>query len=159
MLEAQARRGVERFLFKEARLLDSGQFEPWLALYEPEGIYWIPSKPGQTDPVNVASIIYEDYPILSIRVQRLIEARALVLTPMPHTTHILGNIEVEAGDDGVIEAVAACLCVQYQANVQKIFSGRQSFRLRPVGDDFCIVLKRTDLLNADGTLPLISIPL
>ena len=32
--------------------------------------------------------------ILSIRVQRLLEARALVLTPMPRTIHLVSNIEV-----------------------------------------------------------------
>ena len=54
----------------------------------------MPSQPGQTDPLNVASIMYEDHAILSIRVQRLLEARALVLTPMPRTTHMVSNIEV-----------------------------------------------------------------
>jgi benzoate/toluate 1,2-dioxygenase beta subunit len=159
MLDFEAQRNVERFLFREARLLDAGQFEAWLALYEPDGIYWIPSKPGQTDPINVASIAYEDHPILSIRVQRLIEARALVLTPMPRTTHVLGNVEVESLDESALEATAAFICVQYQANMQRIFSGQQMFRLRSVGDDFRILLKRTDLLNSDGTLPLITIPL
>ena len=159
MIDLGAQRGVERFLYREARLLDAGQFETWLTLYEPDGIYWIPSKPGQTDPVNVASIIYEDHAILSIRVQRLIEARALVLTPMPSSTHVLSNIEVEASDDGTVEATAAFIRVQYQANVQRMFTGRQTFRLQPVRDDFRIVLKRTDLLNADGTLPLITLPL
>jgi hypothetical protein len=45
-------------------VLDTGQFEAWLKLFEPHGIYWIPSKPGQTDPLNVASSIYEDHAIL-----------------------------------------------------------------------------------------------
>ena len=89
MLDYETQRRIELFLFEEARLLDAGQFEEWLKLYEPHGIYWMPSQPGQTDPLNVASIIYEDHAILSIRVQRLLEARALVLTPMPRTTHLV----------------------------------------------------------------------
>ena len=67
-------------------------------LYAPQGIYWMPSQPDQTDPLNVASIIYEDHAILSIRVQRLLEARALVLTPMPRTTHLVSNIEVHESE-------------------------------------------------------------
>ena len=39
-------------MFEEARLLDAGQFEDWLKLYEPQGIYWMPSQPGQTDPLE-----------------------------------------------------------------------------------------------------------
>ena len=86
MLDFATQRRIELFLFEEARLLDAGRFAEWLKLYEPQGIYWMPSQPGQTDPLNVASIVYEDHAILSIRVQRLLEARALVLTPMPRTT-------------------------------------------------------------------------
>ena len=59
----------------------------------------MPSQPGQTDPLNVASIVYEDHAILSIRVQRLLEARALVLTPMPRTTHLVSNIEAQEAEE------------------------------------------------------------
>src|SRR5437763_5988372 len=107
MLDWQTQRRIELFLFEEARLLDAGQFQEWLKLYEPQGIYWIPSQPGQTDPLNVASIVYEDHAILAIRVQRLLEARALVLTPMPHTTHLIGNVEAEEAGDGGFAVSAA----------------------------------------------------
>src|SRR5690606_19668980 len=72
MLPYQTMREIELFVLNEARLLDEGEFEAWLDLYAPQGIYWMPSKPGQTDPLNVASIIYEDHAILAIRVQRLL---------------------------------------------------------------------------------------
>jgi benzoate/toluate 1,2-dioxygenase beta subunit len=150
---------VEQFLYREARLLDTGDFAAWQDLYAPDGVYWIPSQQGQTDPRNVPSIIYEDHPILAIRVQRLFEARALVLTPMPQTTHLLTNVEVDAGDGAVIRAQCAFLCVEYRANEQKVFAGRQSHELAPAGGSFRILSKRIDLLNAGGILPLITIPL
>ena len=96
-LPYETQREIELFLLREAKLLDTGEFEAWLALYAPDGIYWMPSQPGQTDAKGVASIIYEDYAILAIRVRRLLEARALVLTPMPRTTHLVSNIEVDEG--------------------------------------------------------------
>ena len=99
MLAYETLREIELFVLEEARLLDEGEFEAWLDLYAPDGIYWMPSKPGQTDPLGVASIIYEDHAILSIRVHRLLEARALVLTPMPRTVHLVSNIEVLHGDE------------------------------------------------------------
>lgn len=159
MADAALHHRVAQFLYREARLLDEGKFAEWLELYAPEGVYWMPSAPGQTDPVGVASIVHEDYPILSIRVQRLFEARALVLTPMPRTTHMLSNIEAEAGADGTVRAHCAFLCVEYQADERKIFAGRQSFELAPAGEGFRILFKRTDLANAGGVLPLITIPL
>jgi len=159
MLDYATHRRIELFLFDEAKLLDAGQFEAWLKLYEPQGIYWIPSKPGQTDPLNVASIIYEDHAILSIRVQRLLEARALVLTPMPHTTHLVSNIEVEQTGEAAFTACAAFISVEFQAEKQKMYSGRQTHRLVSAGESFRIASKRVDLLNCDGILAPMTIPL
>jgi benzoate/toluate 1,2-dioxygenase subunit beta len=159
MLDYKTQRRIEQFVFEEARLLDDGEFEAWLRLYEPQGIYWIPSQPGQTDPVNVASIIYEDHAILSIRVQRLLEARALVLTPMPRTTHVVGNIEfLEQRTDEFVIA-AAFVCVEHQAEHQRIFSGRHTYHLWPTNDSFRIGMKRVALVNSDGTQAPMAIPL
>ena len=36
----------EQFLLHEARLLDDGKFDDWLALFTPEAWYWVPSEPG-----------------------------------------------------------------------------------------------------------------
>src|SRR5262249_322205 len=98
MLPYETQPEIELFVLPEARLLDAGELEAWLALYAPQGGYWMPSEPDQTDPKGIASIIYEDHAILAIRVQRLLEARALVLTPMPRTTHLVSNIEVLDGE-------------------------------------------------------------
>src|ERR1700690_3540370 len=115
-LPYEIQREIELFLLREAKLLDSGEFEAWLALYAPQGIYWMPSQPGQTDPKGVASIIYEDHAILAIRVRRLLEARALVLTPMPRTTHLISNIEVTANAGGEFSAEAAIMCTEHQGD-------------------------------------------
>ena len=93
----------------------------------------MPSQPGQTDPLNVASIVYEDHAILSIRVQRLLEARALVLTPMPRTTHLVSNIEAQETENGEFTAAAAFICVEHQADKQKIYSGRHAYQLDAQG--------------------------
>src|SRR5262249_14385542 len=40
----------ERFLLHEARLLDEGKFDDWLALFTPDAWYWVPSEPDQDNP-------------------------------------------------------------------------------------------------------------
>ena len=159
MLDYAMQRRIELFLLEEARLLDAGQFEDWLKLYEPQGIYWMPSQPGQTDPLNVASIMYEDHAILSMRVQRLLEARALVLTPMPRTTHLVSNIEAKEADGGEFSADAAFICVEHQSDRQRIYSGRHAYQLAPHDDSFRIKLKRVALMNCDGVHSPMAIPL
>jgi benzoate/toluate 1,2-dioxygenase beta subunit len=159
MLDYETQRRIELFLFEEARLLDAGQFEDWLKLYEPQGIYWMPSQPGQTDPLNVASIMYEDHAILSIRVQRLLEARALVLTPMPRTTHLVGNIEAQRTGDDEFSAGAAFVCVEHQADKQRVYSGRHAYQLARRDNSFRIKMKRVALINCDDVHSPMAIPL
>ena len=155
----ETQRDIELFLLREAKLLDAGEFEAWLALYAPHGIYWMPSKPGQTDTKGVASIIYEDYAILAIRVRRLLEARALVLTPMPRTTHLISNIEVTAATDGEFTAEAAFICIEHQADQQRLYSGRHTHQLARHNGSFRITLKRVDLIDCDGKHSPITIPI
>jgi benzoate/toluate 1,2-dioxygenase beta subunit len=155
----ETQREIELFLLREAKLLDSGEFEKWLALYAPQGVYWMPSQPGQTDPKGVASIIYEDHAILAIRVRRLLEARALVLTPMPRTTHLISNIEIALDAAGQIVAEAAFLCVEYQGNQQRLYSGRHTHHLVRQDGSFRIALKRVMLANCDGSHAPMTIPL
>ncbi len=157
MPDHDIQRKIERFLYEEARLLDAGDFEAWLALYKPQGVYWMPSQPGQTDPLNVASIIYEDHAILSIRVQRLLEARALVLTPMPKTTHVVGNVETRERDADGFTVEAAFICVEHRAESQKLYSGRHTYQLAPDEDSFRIKMKRVDLVSAGGVQTPMSI--
>ena len=147
------------FLLREAKLLDSGEFEDWLALYAPEGIYWMPSQPGQTDPKGVASIIYEDYAILAIRVRRLLEARALVLTPMPRTTHLISNIEIGKGAADQLVAEAAFMCVEHQGDQQRLYSGRHIHHLVRQNGSFRIALKRVMLANCDASHSPMTIPI
>ena len=37
---------VERFLYREARLLDERRFEEWMNLFAEDGYYWVPAAPG-----------------------------------------------------------------------------------------------------------------
>ena len=137
------------------------QFESWLDLYAPDGIYWMPSKPGQTDPLDVASIIYEDHAILAIRVQRLLEARALVLTPMPRTVPPREQYRGAGGDacSDDSSVAAAFLCIELQGERQRIYSGRQTHQITRHEDTFRIELKRVALVNCDGVHVPMTIPL
>lgn len=156
--EAETERAVAAFLRREAKLLDGGHFAEWLALFAPDGLYWVPSQPGQTDALNLPSIIHEDRGILAMRVQRLLEARALVMTPMPRTVHLLGNIAVTAEAAAIVEAEAALVMVEVQDGRKSVLAGHCLYRLRRTEDGFRIVLKRVDLLDCDGRHGPITVP-
>ena len=120
----------------------------------------MPSKPGQTDPKGVASIIYEDYAILAIRVRRLLEARALVLTPMPRTTHLISNIEVTADGCTTNSPPRRLSC----ASNTKATSSGSIPAATPISwfgsnGSFRIALKRVELIDCDGKHSPMTIPI
>jgi benzoate/toluate 1,2-dioxygenase subunit beta len=157
LVDAEIERAVERFLFRETKLLDAGRFEDWLDLFAPDGIYWVPSRPGQTDRKGVASIVYEDRSILAMRVRRLIQGRALVLAPPPRTTHLVSNVEVVSTDPIVAES--AFLVAEYRDGNRRVFAGRCRHALTQVDGALKIAEKRVDLIDCDGVLGAMTIPL
>src|SRR5271168_5297421 len=85
----------ERFLLHEARLLDDGKFDEWLALFTPDAWYWVPSEPDQADPAETVSLIYDDRRLLETRVRRLASPRMYSQEPRSRTSRIVGNVSME----------------------------------------------------------------
>ena len=46
LVDLETRERCRSLLEREARLLDQGRFEDWLAMYSAQCIYWIPATPG-----------------------------------------------------------------------------------------------------------------
>lgn len=159
MTDAVDRPAVEAFLYREARLLDEQRFEDWLALFEEDGLYWIPGLPGQTDRFGAVSIVHEDRTVLRMRVRRISHPRAWSLMPLPRSSHLLGNIAVTPADDSAIETVASLQVALYRAGDRTRYDGRQTMRLRPNGGDFKIALKRIDLIDCDGVQGVMPVPI
>ena len=146
--------GAARLLHHEARLLDAQRFEEWLELFTPSGIYWIPSRPGQSDPKGVASIIYEDREILALRVQRLCEARAHALSPMPRTTHVVANIDLldSPAGEATLRVESALVVVEHRGAEKRLYSGRCTHALAQQDGRLRIAHKRVDLIDCDAVL-------
>ena len=82
-------------MLHEARLLDEGKFDDWLALFTLDAWYWVPSEPGQADPVETVSLIYDDRRLLETRVRRLASPRMYSQEPRSRTSRIVANITLE----------------------------------------------------------------
>src|SRR5262245_60291807 len=84
-----------QFLLHEARLLDEAKFDDWLALFTPDGWYWVPSESGQADPHNTVSLIYDDRRLLETRIRRLASPRMYSQEPRSRTSRIVDNVTIE----------------------------------------------------------------
>src|SRR5512147_3168555 len=91
---------VERFLYREARLMDEHRYEEWLGLWADDARYWVPCNEDDIDPTRQVSIIYDDRERLQQRVERLMSGSVLAQDPKPRMRRLVSNIEVEAAIGG-----------------------------------------------------------
>ena len=151
-------RRCEQFLLHEARLLDEGKFDEWLALFTPEAWYWVPSEPDQADPVETVSLIYDDRRLLETRVRRLASPRMYSQEPRSRTSRMIGNVTIEESGKASATARSKFTMIEYRREQQRIFGGTALHRLVQAGGRIMIAWKRVDLVNCDAPLDGITIP-
>jgi 3-phenylpropionate/cinnamic acid dioxygenase small subunit len=151
---------LKDFIEDEAALLDESRFDEWLNLFASDGKYWVPCRRGQTDPVSVPSIFYEDKDILAIRIRRASHPANLAQIPLPRTSHVLGRIRLEKVEHDLYEVSSRMIMVEYrESDGQRLFGGDCRHVLRRDGGRLQIVLKRVDLINCDGPHSFITMPI
>ena len=109
-------RDVERFLYREARLLDERRFHEWLELFTDDVRYWMAGRSTRYPPSSQAitvldrdrrqalevedelAILDETKGTLGGRIARLDTGMAWAEDPPSRTRHLVTNIEVEPGD-------------------------------------------------------------
>jgi benzoate/toluate 1,2-dioxygenase subunit beta len=149
---------VASFLNHEAQLLDAGQWQEWLELFAADGVYWIPSRPGQTEARFTPSIVYEDRALLGLRVARLLHPRAYAALPAPRSVHVIGTISAD-GTGAEVSATSSLVVLHYQDGERRLYGAQARHMLRPRGDSFAIALKRVDLVDCDGIHPVMTLPI
>src|SRR5271169_6308303 len=148
----------EQFLLHEARLLDDGKFDDWLALFRPEAWYWVPSEPGQADPVETVSLIYDDRRLLETRVRRLASPRMYSQEPRSRTSRIIGNVTIEDSDRNSCTVRSKFMMIEYRREQQRLFGGTVLHRLVQADGKILIAWKRVNLVNCDAPMDGITIP-
>ncbi len=151
-------RAVEEFLFFEARLLDGREFQAWAELFADDGIYWVPMREGQEDPLTEHSIFYDDKDLLDVRVRRLLHPDTLAQIPASRTRHVVGNVVLDETDGDEIHARSNLVMFEYRRDEQRVFGAEVQHRLHRVEDGFEIVLKRVDLVNCEAVHGYMSVP-
>jgi 3-phenylpropionate/cinnamic acid dioxygenase small subunit len=143
------RLACERLLHAEARLIDSGKLEDWLALYTDDCAYWLPTDVEGADPSRVVSWEFNDRRRLEERVERLATGRAFSQMPITRTTHLYSNLEMlTSGLDGM--EVLCNFLIQTNLNGRPSQrAGWNGFLLRRTEAGWRIVMKRIGLFDAD----------
>jgi benzoate/toluate 1,2-dioxygenase beta subunit len=148
----------EQFLLHEARLLDEGKFDDWLALFSADGWYWVPSEPGQDNPHDTVSLIYDDRRLLETRVRRLASPRMYSQEPRSRCSRIVANVTIEEADAAGTTVRSKFLMIEYRREQQRLFAGTMLHRLIQIDGAIRIAWKRVDLVNCDAPLDGITQP-
>lgn len=141
------------FVTAEARLLNAGRHDEWLALFAPDGHYWVPLQGAQQlDARQHNSIAYEDRLLLSLRIERLKNPRAFSQQPVSRSQHVLQVPQVDRVDHeaNVFELYTPFFYAEARGEQQTLLTGVWRHQLRLEQGQLRIVQKRVDLLNAQA---------
>ena len=139
-----ARESARMLLEREARLLDEGRFEEWLALFAPQCAYWIPAHPGAADPRREVAVAFDDRRRLEDRIYRLRTGAAWSQAPASRTVHLVSNVQVFER-----EMVRANFLVsELRAGEPRLWAGWCGYRLQ-AGK---IEVKQVNLVDCDQNL-------
>jgi 3-phenylpropionate/cinnamic acid dioxygenase small subunit len=147
---------VRHFLHQEARLLDTHQFDEWLALYTADATYWVPLEQNQADPYEISSIIHDDRTLLELRVRQITHPRAHARRPLARTVHQVGNVQILSHDADETRVASTLVLVEYRLEQQRTWAALVEHRLRLFEGRWCIAAKRVDLINSEAELPGIA---
>lgn len=153
-ISGPARRDAARaFLEREARLLDRGRLEDWLALFAPECAYWIPGTPEGGDPRREITVAFHDRRQLEDRVYRLRTGYAWSQSPGSRTVRSVSNIELFAtGDAGIVMARSNFHIAELLDGDLRHWAGWSGHRLATTGGGFSIIAKQVNLIDCDRNL-------
>ena len=140
------------FIYDEARMLDEGRFSEWLTLWLADGHYWMPQEYGQTDPLHVTSLMYEDIFMLKLRVERLNGARTFSQKPKSRCHHVIQRpfVDMVDHDAGRYQTKTFMHYVETRLDEQQLLALTATHDLALVDGALRIANKRVDIVNCDA---------
>jgi ethylbenzene dioxygenase beta subunit len=154
---------VTRFVYLEARLLDERRFDEWLALWTPDGMYWMPRRPDQPSPYDHISLMWEDAMLREVRVKRLLRPVVRIEQPPTRTARLVGNVMVDGRTAAGELVVTASFQLTEWRNVAQQRAGAVTYKLKEgaasgsTSAGFALHMKRVTLVDSDGVLPIIEV--
>lgn len=159
--DAALRESCRRFLEREARYLDEGRSDDWLALFAPECAYWIPGTVKRGDPRREIAFAFHDRRQLEDRMFRLHTGYAWSQAPASRTVRMVSNAEAFTTDVPEIVMVRSTfLVVEFRDGDMRNWAGWSGHRLERAGDDdWRILAKQVNLIDCDQNIRNPSITL
>lgn len=150
---------------RETEFLDARAFRDWLELFADEASYWVPVTPDQEDPEAAPSHLYEIRPLIDARVERLMAAKVIPQSPPSRTVRLTGPVRVLSDDGARLRVAVKFIMVEARIlheadddDEQRVVAGKATYELIDTAGGLRIAAKRVDLVNSEGGLRGISVP-
>jgi 3-phenylpropionate/cinnamic acid dioxygenase small subunit len=141
---------VEQFLYRQSELLDTKQWQAWIALFADDGVYWMPADPAHTHWDGVPSIFAEDKNLMNVRMKRVLHPDAWSQRPLWGTNHVVSNIIIESYDSGEIVVRSRFHMMELRRDDVRHFAGAYRHHLKKTAEGYRIKLQRVDMTNAQA---------
>ncbi|HMN80503.1 MAG TPA: aromatic-ring-hydroxylating dioxygenase subunit beta [Burkholderiaceae bacterium] len=117
-------RDVERFLHREARLLDEWRLQEWLTLLTEDARYLVPSldAPG-SEPDTALFLVADSYRVLRSRVEQLLGRTAWAENPRSRTRRLISNVEILERAGNVLRVAANFAVWRFQHGRTDVYVG------------------------------------
>lgn len=115
---------VQRFLVREARLLDEWKLTEWFALMSPGSRYLVPSLDSpDSEPETALFLVADNYVMLKSRVEQLLGRTAWAENPRSRTRRLLTNIDILEASDEVAKVAANFAIWRFQGGKTDVYVG------------------------------------
>ena len=150
MADKDLQHRVEQFLYRQAELLDGKDWQAWIDLFTPEGIYWMPSEPSHTTWEGMPAIFAEDKNLMTVRMKRLLHPDAWSQRPLWETNHVVSNVVIQKETNDEVLVRSRFHMLELRRDDVRHFAGRYRHTLKRAGSGFAIQLQRVDMANAQA---------
>jgi len=140
---------------REGSALDEQRWDDWLALYQPDCEYWVPTwidegRLAQDPQSELSHIYYSSRAGLEDRLARVRSGKSPASTPLRRTTHMTSNVLLQDGSTAQeIQARSSWTCHVFDPSGRGTFVlfGRAEYRLVRRAADWGIARKKVVIQN------------
>ena len=145
-------RRAEDFLFQEADLMDRGQYDAWMELWDADATYWVPCNSEDLDPQRSVSLIYEHREQIEDRLFRLKGRHAHAQSPKSRLIRVVSNVRVVQAEGELVTVTSTFVLGEVRLERQNVFFGRSTHVLLDQESGFKMREKKVFLLNNDTAM-------
>ncbi len=138
---------VAQFLYLEARLADTHDYDGWESLWTDDAIYWVPANGDEINPETQMSVLYDNRSRIGVRIRQLKTGRRHTQTPRSELARVISNIELVKVRDNEVDVRANVLIYEDNLRGETLWAARNDYRLRIVDGSFRLVRKKIALVN------------